>query len=230
MNNNYVNSFESSKVGESTVIKNIFIWMAAGLGLTGFIAQGLFSSGLVYQIARSGMMFPLIIGEFVLVFFISKNIMKLKAQTGLLLFLLYAALNGVTLSTIFLVYTRSSISNTFFITALLFGVMAFYGVTTKKDLTKMSTYLMMGLIGIIVATVVNIFIGSNMLHYLISVVGVVVFTGLTAHDVQKFSRISQQLGSDGGDSAIKVSIIGALNLYLDFINLFLFLLRFGQRR
>lgn len=229
MNNDYT-YFESAKVNESSVIKNIFIWMAAGLALTGFIANGLFTSGMVYQIIRSNMMFPLIIGEFALVFILSRSIMKFRVTTGILLFLAYSALNGVTLSTIFLVYTASSIANTFFITASVFGVMAFYGITTKNDLTKMGTYLVMGLVGVIIASLVNMFIHSSGMNFLISIAGVVIFTGLTAYDVQKFSRISREIGSDGGDAAMKISILGALNLYLDFVNLFLYLLRFLGRR
>ncbi|QEN03228.1 Bax inhibitor-1/YccA family protein [Thiospirochaeta perfilievii] len=231
MNEKYTYGFESSAVNESSVIKNIFLWMAAGLALTGFVANGLYTSGLVVQVIRSGMMFPLLIGEIALVFIISRNIMKFKATTGILLFLLYSAINGVTLSSIFLAYTYSSIANTFFITAALFGTMALYGSTTKKDLTKMGTYLFMGLIGVVIATLVNFFIRSSGLNYIISIAGVVLFTGLTAYDVQKFTKISREIGSEGGDMAMKVSIIGALNLYLDFINLFLFLLRFlGRRR
>ncbi len=230
MNNEYINNFESAKVNESSVIKNIFIWMAAGLALTGFVANGLYTSGLVIQVIKSGMLFPLIIAELALVFILSRNIMKFKATTGILLFLIYSAINGVTLSTIFLRYTHSSIANTFFITAVLFGFMAFYGITTKRDLTKMGTYLIMGLFGVIIASVVNFFLHSSGLNYLISIAGVIIFTGLTAYDVQKFSRISKEIGNEGGDVAMKVSIIGALHLYLDFINLFLFMLRFLGRR
>lgn len=228
MDNTY--QFESSKVNESSVIKNIFIWMAAGLALTGAISHGLYTSGLVIQVINSGLLMPLIIAEFVLVFVLSRNIMKFKATTGILMFLVYSALNGVTLSSIFLAYTSASISNTFFITAGMFAAMAFYGITTKKDLTKMGTYLFMGLIGIIIASVINLFVGSGSLNYLISVGGVIIFTGLTAYDVQKFSRISRQIGTGEGDAAMKISIIGALNLYLDFINMFLFLLRITGRR
>lgn len=230
MDNKHVYQFESAKVTESSVIKNIFMWMAAGLALTGAVSHGLYTSGLVVQLIRSGMLLPLIIAEFALVFILSRNIMKFKATTGIMLFLIYSALNGVTLSTIFLTYTYTSIANTFFITAVLFAVMALYGVTTKRDLTKMGTYLIMGLIGVIIASLVNFFLQSNGLNYLISIAGVVIFTGLTAYDVQKFSRISREIGNEGGDVAMKVSVIGALNLYLDFINLFLFMLRFLGRR
>lgn len=230
MNNDYIQGFGSAKVQESSVIKNIFLWMAAGLALTGFVANGLYTSGLVIQVIKSGMLFPLIIAELALVFILSRNIMKFKATTGILLFLIYSAINGVTLSTIFLRYTHSSIANTFFITAVLFGFMALYGITTKRDLTKMGTYLIMGLFGVIIASVINFFLNSSGLNYMISIAGVIIFTGLTAHDVQKFSRISKEIGNEGGDVIMKISIIGALHLYLDFINLFLFMLRFLGRR
>ncbi|MGL1891758.1 MAG: Bax inhibitor-1/YccA family protein [Spirochaetaceae bacterium] len=227
-NNTY--QFQSARVNESSVIKNIFMWMAAGLALTGFVSHTLFTNGLAYKIAASGLMFPLLIAEIALVFVISRNIMKYKATTGIMLFLIYAALNGVTLSSIFLYYTMGSIANTFFISGGLFAVMAFYGMTTKRDLTKMGTYAIMALFGLIIATVVNFFLQSSGFYYIISFVGVVIFTGLTAYDVQKFTKISQQIGSEQGDVAMKISIIGALNLYLDFINLFLFMLRFMGRR
>lgn len=228
----YQNSYlyENSRVETSTLIKNIFMWMAAGLGITGVIAYTVFNTGLAYQLIRSGMMFPLLIAEIALVFILSRNIMKFKATTGIGLFFLYSGLNGLTLSTIFLAYTLSSIANTFFITALLFAVMALYGMTTKRDLTKMGTYLIMGLVGIIIASVINFFLRSSSFDYIISFIGVIIFTGLTAYDVQKFTRISQEMGNPNGEVGVKVSIIGALNLYLDFINLFLFLLRFLGRR
>ncbi len=230
MNNSNIYEYQGSKSVESSVIKNIFIWMAAGLALTGFVSHGLYTSGLVLQVVKSGLMLPLIIGEFALVFILSRNIMNFKATTAISLFLIYSALNGITLSSIFLVYTYTSISNTFFITAGLFAVMAFYGMTTKRDLTKLSTYFFMGILGIIIASLVNLFLRSSGLYYLISFAGVILFTGLTAYDIQKFTRISNEIGNSNGELEMKVSIIGALNLYLDFINLFLFLLRFLGRR
>lgn len=230
MDQDYSYQFQTAKTQESSVIKNIFLWMAVGLAITGFVSHGLFNSGLVYQIAKGGMMFPLFIGQIALVFILSRNIMKFQAKTGMLLFLVYATLSGITLSPIFLVYTGASIANTFFITAGMFAAMAVYGMTTKRDLTKMGSYLMMALIGIIIASVVNFFLRSPGMHYVISFIGVVIFTGLTAYDVQKFSRISREMGSGEGEMAMKVSVIGALNLYLDFINLFLYLLRFLGRR
>lgn len=228
----YQNSYlyENSRVETSTLIKNIFMWMAAGLGITGVVAYSVFNTGLAIQLIRSGMMFPLIIAEFALVFILSRNVMKFKATTAIALFFSYSALNGLTLSTIFLAYTYSSIANTFFITALLFGFMALYGMTTKRDLTKLGTYLIMGLVGIIITSVINFFLRSSGLDFMISILGVIIFTGLTAYDVQKFSRLSSSFGSANSETGIKVSIIGALNLYLDFINLFLFLLRFLGRR
>ena len=230
MENNYSFEYGASKAAESSVIKNIFLWMAAGLALTGFVAHGLYTSGYIVQIIRSGMVLPLLIGEIALVFVITRNIMRFRASTGILLFLLYSALNGVTISSVFLQYTYATVSEAFFVTALLFGTMALYGMTTKKDLTKMGSYLTMGLIGVIIASLVNFFLQASFIYYIISIAGVIIFTGLTAYDVQKFTRLSQMIGRDDSETAMKVSIIGALNLYLDFINLFLFLLRFMGRR
>lgn len=151
-------------------------------------------------------------------------------MTMVLLFIAYSAIMGVSLSTIFLVYTASSIFTTFFITAGTFGVMAFLGYTTKTDLTKFGSILMMGLIGIIIASVVNMFMGSETTDYIISILGVLIFTGLTAYDVQKLKRIGSGV-EYGTDETNKLAIMGALNLYLDFVNLFLFLLRFlGDRK
>lgn len=228
MDNNYAYDFGSSKVQESSVIKNIFIWMAVGLAITGFVSHSFYTSGLILR--TGNLIMPLFIGQIVLVWVLSRNIMKYQVRTGVLLFLIYATISGITLSPIFLVYTGESIANTFFITAGVFGVMAFYGITTKRDLTKMGTYLFMGLIGLIIASVVNFFLRSSTLAYIASFAGVIIFTGLTAYDVQKFSKISRELGEGRSDMALKISVIGALHLYLDFINLFLYLLRFLGRR
>jgi FtsH-binding integral membrane protein len=153
-----------------------------------------------------------------------------QAATGI--FLGYSALNGVTLSTILLYYTASSVAATFFVTAGMFGAMAVYGFVTKKDLSSWGSFLFMGLIGIIIAMVVNIFLASPMISWVISGIGVIIFTGLTAYDVQQITRMGEQGIMDGGEAAIrKGAIMGALKLYLDFINLFLMLLRFmGDRR
>ena len=163
-----------------------------------------------------------------LVFVMSMGLQKLSVKTLLAIFLIYSTLTGISLSTIFSVYTTSSIATTFFISSITFGIMALAGYTTKTDLTKMGS-LFMGLIGIVIASVVNIFLGNGMLDIIISIVGVLVFTGLTAYDVQKIKEIGMSV-EHGSETGQKLMIMGALTLYLDFINLFLMLLRlFGNR-
>ena len=211
----------------SIFLAKVFNWMAVGLGLTGVVAYFAASSGVTAAIVASPMFMILIFAELGLVFFLSARISKIEATTAASLFLGYSFLNGLTLSSIFLAYTSSSIAATFFITAGMFGAMAAYGLVTKRDLSGFGSFLFMGLVGIIIASVVNIFLKSSGLHWMISFIGVLVFTGLTAYDVQKI----KQMGEDGilsqGESAIKKgAIMGALTLYLDFINLFLMLLRF----
>ncbi len=159
-----------------------------------------------------------------LVLLMGAGFQKFSAKTILGIFLIYSTLTGISLSTIFSVYTSSSIASTFFISAITFGVMAVTGYTTKTDLTKMGSFLYMALIGIIIASVINWFMQSSQMHYIISVIGVLIFTGLTAYDVQKIKNIGAQV-DQGSVSAQKLMIMGALTLYLDFINLFLMLLR-----
>jgi hypothetical protein len=159
-----------------------------------------------------------------LVLLMSAGFQKFNVKTLLAIFLLYSTLTGISLSTIFSIYTTSSIASTFFISSLTFGIMALTGYTTKTDLTKMGSFLYMALIGIIIASLINWFMQSEQLDYIISIVGVLVFTGLTAYDVQKIKKIGSQI-EQGSQSAQKLMIMGALTLYLDFINLFLMLLR-----
>jgi FtsH-binding integral membrane protein len=164
-----------------------------------------------------------------LVMLIGFGFQKYSAKFLLGIFLLYSTLTGISLSTIFSIYTSSSIASTFFISSLTFGVMALTGYTTKTDLTKWGSLLFMGVIGIVIASIINMFLGSSLMHYLISIVGVLVFTGLTAYDVQKIKNIGSQI-DEGSQTAQKLMIMGALTLYLDFINLFLMMLRlFGNR-
>jgi uncharacterized protein len=163
------------------------------------------------------------------VFYMSFGIKKMSAGKAQTTFWLFAALMGASLSSIFLIYTGASITRVFFITAGTFGAMSIYGYTTKKDLTKLGSFLMMGLFGIIIASVVNIFMKSTMMYYVISIIGVLVFVGLTAYDTQKIKNM--YLASDSSEIMGKKAVMGALTLYLDFINLFIMLLRlFGQRR
>jgi len=215
-------------------LAKVFYWMAIGLGLTGLAAFLTVNSQTALQFIFGNKMvfYGLIIGELGLVFYLSARVEKISAQAATGIFLGYSILNGVTLSAILLLYTMSSVAATFFITAGMFGAMAVYGFVTKRDLSSWGSFLFMGLIGIIIAMVVNIFLASSMMSWVISGIGVIIFTGLTAYDVQQISRMGEQGIMDGGEAVIrKGAIMGALRLYLDFINLFLMLLRFmGDRR
>lgn len=215
-------------------LAKVFNWMAIGLGLTGLAAFLTANSQAAQQFifGNTLIFYGLIIGELGLVFYLSARIDKISAQAATGMFVVYSVLNGVTLSAILLIYTKTSIAATFFITAGMFGAMAVYGFVTKKDLTSWGSFLFMGLIGIVIAAVVNIFLASPMLSWVISGIGVLVFTGLTAYDVQRITRMGEQGIMASGEASIrKGAIMGALALYLDFINLFLMLLRlFGDRR
>lgn len=214
------------------LMRKVYLWMTLALVITGFTAFGIASNpGIAYAIVTNRLLFwGLIIAEFGLVIGISGAINRLSAVTATLLFVLYSIVNGATLSVIFMAYTMSSIASVFFITAGLFGVMAFIGYTTKTDLTSIGKILFMALIGIILATIVNLFVGSSMLNMIVSYVGVVIFTGLTAYDSQKIKNMLYNAESmDEGMQ--KIALLGSLTLYLDFINLFLMLLRiFGGNR
>ena len=215
-------------------IRSVYNWMAIGLALTGFIAYYVAHSQTMMQliIKNPFIFYGLIIGELVLVFTLSARVAKMQASTATALFVIYAALNGATLSFIFLVYTQSSITSTFFVCAATFVACSVYGMTTQRDLTSVGGFMTMGLIGIIIASLVNLFIRSSAMSMIISYIGVIVFVGLTAYDTQKLKNmaLTQPAGLDGG-VVRKGAILGALSLYLDFINLFLMLLRiFGQSR
>lgn len=209
-------------------IRRVYNWMAIGLALTGFIAYYVANTPALLNLILGNriLFFGLIIAELALVFTISARVHRMKASTATALFVLYAALNGATLSFIFIIYTRSSIASTFFVCAATFIGCSIYGWTTKRDLTSMGGFLTMGLIGIIIASLVNLFIRSSAMHMIISYIGVLVFVGLTAYDTQSLKAMAISQPSDVGASAIrKGAILGALKLYLDFINLFLMLLR-----
>ena len=209
-------------------IRSVYNWMAIGLALTGFVAYYVANTPALVQVIFGNrlLFFGLIIGELALVFIISSRIQKMQASTATALFVLYSILNGATLSFIFLVYTASSITSTFFICAATFVACSIYGWTTKRDLTSMGGFMTMGLIGIIIASVVNMFFRSSAMSMIISYIGVIVFVGLTAYDTQhlKTMAINQPDGLEAG-VVRKGAILGALKLYLDFINLFLMLLR-----
>ncbi len=210
----------------STVfLAKVFNWMAAGLGLTGLVAWMTANSG--FYDAIQPLFLPLMFAEIGLVWYLSARIDRLQASTATGLFFGYAFLNGLTLSVIFRMYSGPSIAATFLITAGMFLSMSIYGMVTKRNLDGLGSFMFMGLIGIIIASVVNMFIGSSAIGWAISLIGVVIFVGLTAYDVQKIKMMGEQGIMSQGDAAVrKGAIIGALALYLDFINLFLMLLRF----
>ena len=214
------------------LMRKVFVWMTLALAITGLTAYGVATSPTILALIFSSKVtfFGLIIAEFALVFAISGAINRLSLSTATLLFILYSVINGATLSSIFFVFSVATISKVFFITAGTFGAMALVGYTTKTDLTSMGKLLFMALLGIIIASVVNMFVASSGLDLILSYVGVLVFVGLTAYDTQKIKQMCQT-APDAGESAQKLALIGALSLYLDFINLFLYLLRiFGNNR
>lgn len=216
------------------LMRKVYIWMTLALSITGITAYGVASSpNLIMAIAtNSGLMWGIIIGTFALVMIISSAINRLSLTTATLLFTLYSVLNGMMLSSIFLVYTMSSIAQVFFITAGTFAVMAAVGYFTKTDLTSFGKLLFMALIGLVIATIVNIFMKSGTMGLIISYVGVLIFVGLTAYTAYDSQKIKQMLMScdDVTENSQKLALLGSLTLYLDFLNLFLYLLRiFGRR-
>lgn len=213
------------------LMRKVYVWMTLALAITGFTAYGVATSpGLMQAIFTNRVLFwGLIIAEFALVMGVSAAINRLSLTTATLMFVLYSVINGATLSVVFLAYSMASIATVFFITAGTFAAMAFIGYTTKTDLTSVGKIVLMALIGLIIATVVNVFVKSTMFDIILSYVGVLIFVGLTAYDSQKIKQMLLQ-APDAGEGAQKVALLGALSLYLDFINLFIYLLRiFGRR-
>ena len=217
-------------------VSNVFSYMFAALTITGVIAwwfgnnESLMRLIVNPETGMTGLGYIAAFSPLAFVLIMSFSFDRLGSMVLLLLYMAFSILMGMSLSTIFIAYTSASITSTFFVSAITFGIMALVGYTTSTDLTKFGSIMMMGLIGIIVASIFNWFIGSQGLDIIISIIGVLVFTGLTAYDVQKIKRIGAGV-EYGSESASKLAIIGALNLYLDFINLFLFLLRFlGDRK
>ena len=209
-------------------IRSVYNWMAIGLSLTGFVAYYVSNSEFLSRLIFGNQLifFGLIISELVLVFSLAARVNKMQASTATGMFILYAALNGATLAAIFLIYTRSSITSTFFICAATFVACSIYGMTTKRDLTSLGGFMTMGLIGIIIASVVNLLIRNSGMSLIISYIGVVVFVGLTAYDTQKLKTMALSRPADIDAGTVRIgAIIGALTLYLDFVNLFLMLLR-----
>ena len=221
----------------------VYNYMATGIFLTGIIALISFKISVVTDangaivsftdfgnaLFFSGLKWIVMLAPLGIVFYMSFGIKKMSAAKAQTVFWVFAALMGLSLSWILLVYTGVSVARVFFITSATFGAMSIYGYTTKRDLTKLGSFLMMGLIGIIIASLINIFMKSSMMYFVISILGVLIFVGLTAYDTQKIKNM--YVASDSGELIGKKAVMGALTLYLDFINLFIMLLRlFGQRR
>lgn len=229
-----MNQFDTTQIDAGLIVKQnalvrqVYAWMGCGLALTALMALITVSTPeLLKTIVGNRMVFyGLMFGELALVFTLSGAINRMSAAVATMLFIGYSALNGLTLSVIFLVYTADSIASTFAVTAAMFGAMSIYGYVTRKDLTSWGSFLFMGLIGIVIASLVNIFLRNDAVSWVVSAIGVIVFTGLTAYDTWKIKALAAE-GAEGR----KPAILGALTLYLDFINLFLMLLRLmGGRR
>ncbi len=221
---------EKVEVSQTLLIRKVYVWMCLALLITAGTAYRVSNSEELLRLIFSSQLsfFGLIIAQLAIVWYLSARIKTLAFTTATILFALYSVLMGVTMSCIFLAYTQSSITSTFLITAGTFGVMSIYGFTTKKDLTSIGGLLIMALVGLIIAMVVNYFMKSSMMDLVISCIGVLIFVGLTAYDTQKIKGLLNQENTEENQ---KMALLGSLMLYLDFINLFLFLLRiFGKRR
>ena len=221
-----------AEASERSFLAQVYMWMALGLGMTGLIAAWIgFNPTLAVGLARNfGLFLILAFVQLGIVFWLSSQVMKLTLTTATVGFSVYATLNGVLFSTIFLVYTTGSIASTFLVTAGTFGIVSVYGFTTRQNLSSIGSYALMGLIGIILGSVVNWFLRSPVFDWIITYVGIAIFIALTAYDTQKLKLIHEQ-GFASSEAMKKIALLGALTLYLDFINLFLLLLRLlGRRR
>lgn len=217
----------------SKLMRSVYLWMTFALIITGLTAATVaFSPAMLSMLFSSKITFyGLIIAELTVVIILSARIQKLSFTTATLMFILYSILTGATLSVIFLAYQLDSIVTTFFVTAGTFGSMTLIGYTTKKDLSKMGTYLLMTLIGLVIATLVNMFLANSTLDWIITYVGVLLFIGLTAYDTQKIKQMLREYGTEINENSQKMALMGSLTLYLDFINLFLYLLKIlGNRK
>ena len=232
MQNTYASSTQSNvQLRVNAFVRGVYNWMAIGLALTGVVAYFVANNPAVYNVVRQGFIVFAIV-EIGMVLMLSARIQKLKATTATALFMIYAALNGATLSLLLMLYAKTTIAAAFFVCAASFLALSIYGWTTKKDLTGFGSFLFMGLIGIVIASVVNMFLHSYGMMMIISYIGVLIFAGLTAYDTQKIKMMALSQPHDIGAAAVrKGSILGALQLYLDFILLFQYLLIiFGGRR
>ena len=210
METNEITKTFTRSVAQASLFRSVYVWMTLALVITGFTA---------------------LIAELGLVFYMSARINRISFTTATILFIVYSILNGVTMSMLFLIYTMSSIATTFFVTAGTFGAMALFGYATKKDLTRIGNLCIMGVIGLIIASLVNMFLHNSMMDLIISYVGVLLFVGLTAYDSQKIKQMLSGEDIEVNETTQKIALMGALTLYLDFINLFLYLLRIlGDRK
>ncbi len=216
---------------QRTLMQRVFLWMSIGLSITGFMAYVAYDNMWSIAIASSsGLLWGLIIGQILLVMGLSGMIHRISFPVATGLFALYSVLNGLTMSFIFEIYTMTSIAQVFFISAGMFGAMALYGYLTKRDLTSWGSLLLMALVGLIIAGIVNIFLKSETMSLIVAGIGVIVFVGLTAYDVQKIKHLFANAVEDNEETK-KLGVLGALTLYLDFVNLFLYLLRLlGNRK
>jgi FtsH-binding integral membrane protein len=233
------NAAVTSTTADQSVVRaflaRVYTFMALGLGVTGVVALAMAASPDAMALVFGGrwVLMGLIAAELLLVFAFASVAARASAGVATLMLLAYSVLNGVTMASIFLVYTRGSIGSTFLITGGMFGALAAYGTVTKRDLSSLGSFAMMGLVGLVIASVVNLFLGSPMLYWLTTFVGVIVFTGLTIYDTAKLKTIAALGAGQGKQAETKLALQGALSLYLDFINLFLMLLRIfggGRRR
>lgn len=217
----------ASKAAQSTLLRSVYVWMTLALVITGFVSMYVAQS---YQLisfifGNKLALWGMLIAELAVVFYLSARINSISFTKATVMFIIYSILNGATLASIFLVYTMSSIASTFFVAAGTFGVMALYGYVTKSDLTRIGNICLMALIGLIIATLVSMFWQNSMLQMIITYAGVILFVGLTAYDSQKIKRLLTADGIEVTEETQKIALLGALTLYLDFINLFLYLLR-----
>lgn len=223
--------FEGVQSAYRVLMRKVYLWMALALAVTGMTSFYIASNpGLLQTIFTSrGIFLMLIIAELALVFILSARIMKMSFATAGIMFAAYSVLNGITMSFIFIAFTMSSIAGAFFVTAGMFAVMSFIGFTLKKDLSSFGSFFFMALVGLVIATIVNAFWANSVLYWVITYIGVLLFVGLTAYDTQKIKHMLMMYGDEVNDNTQKLALLGSLSLYLDFINLFLYILRFFGR-
>ena len=232
-NRSYVSPGRDRSLSFPSLMRSVYIWMALALAVTGLTAMTIATQPqIVYAIfANRAIFWMLILAELGMVIYLSARIMSMSFATAGIVFVVYALLNGVTLSSLFMAYTAESIAQTFFVTAGTFGAMAVIGFLVKRDLSAIGRFFYMALIGLIIATVANAFFHNSGLAMICNYAGVVIFSGLTAYDAQKIKNMLVQFGDRRDETVMKLALLGSLSLYLDFINLFLYLLRFlGNRR